>query len=247
MAKAPALAVLLDPLVPWTRALFSPTRHRRNLFFFFEKGTNFHVILSLSPQPARRSKSEQSQKTDKHGKASSCGREGQHRGVPEAPDRGGEIHEGSPRTQAVSHDDLNKGQLPGFGREAWLRGVLPPPPTLSFFQATRKTDSLRLSFPFSVTSTRSMISDVLLSTTPAETGTTRSESSSWTTAPCHPRRPSPPEPPLCTLPRSTDTEGSASSCSRGEPARTRETSTEGPPSTSPCRPRSRTPSTLFSK
>ena len=35
MAKAPALAVLLDPLVPWTRALFSPTRHRRNLFFFF--------------------------------------------------------------------------------------------------------------------------------------------------------------------------------------------------------------------
>ena len=42
----------------------------------------------------------------------------------------------------MSHDDLNKGQLPGLGREAWLRGVLPPPPpTLSFSQATRKTDS----------------------------------------------------------------------------------------------------------
>ena len=107
-------------------------------FFFFEKGTNFHVILSLSPQPARRSKSEQSQKTDKHGKASSCGREGQHRGVPEAPDRGGEIHEGSPRTQAVSHDDLNKGQLPGLGREAWLRGVLPPPPDPFFFPGHSK-------------------------------------------------------------------------------------------------------------
>ena len=103
------------------------------VFSFFEEGTDFYVILSLSPQTARRSKSEQSQKTDKYGKASSCGREGQHRGVPEAPDRGCEIHEGSPRTQAVSHDDLNKGQLPGFGREAWLRGVLPPPPPGPFF------------------------------------------------------------------------------------------------------------------
>lgn len=68
MAKAPALAVLLDPLVPWTRALFCPTRHRRNLFFFFEKGTNFHVILSLSCNPRAEASPNKAKKQTNMGK-----------------------------------------------------------------------------------------------------------------------------------------------------------------------------------